>query len=112
MQILRPNFEKRDDPKLKAWAGLVTVVVQNAKTREVLMVAFADEEAVRKTLKTGMATFFTTSRGRLWTKGEESGNFMKVVDVRIDCDGDALLYLVEPQGDGVACHIGARSCWS
>lgn len=111
MEILRPNFEKRDDPKLKGWTGLVNVVVQDAKTKEVLMVAFANKAAVCKTLETGMATFFTTSRGRLWTKGEESGNFMKLVDILVDCDGDALLYLVEPQGNGVACHTEARSCF-
>ncbi len=110
-QVLKPNFAKGDEVKIKNWTGLVTVVVQNVSTKEVLMVAFANEAAVKKTLETGMATFFTRSRGKLWTKGEESGNFMKVVEVRIDCDGDALLYLVEPQGDGLACHTLAPTCF-
>jgi len=111
MRILWPNFKKSDDPKIKKWTGLITVVVQDIRTKEVLMVAFANEEALRKTLATGKATFFTRSRGRLWTKGEESGNFMKVLDVRPDCDGDALLLLVEPLGEGLACHTESYSCF-
>lgn len=102
-QVLRPNFEKRD--------GLVTVVVQDYQHSEILMVAYANEEAWRKTLKTGIATLFSTSRGKLWTKGEESGNFMKIVDMVIDCDGDALIYLVEMQGNKVACHTEAKTCF-
>ena len=102
-QVLRPNFEKR--------GGLVTVVAQDAKTKEVLMVAYTDEAGWRKTLETGLGSYYSTSRKKSWVKGEESGNFQKVVDMLIDCDGDALIYLVEPQGPGVACHTNARSCF-
>ncbi len=103
MKILRPNFEKR--------GGLVAVVVQDANTKEVLIVASANEAAWRQTLETGIGTLWSTSREKLWVKGEESGNFMKMVGMRLDCDGDALLYLVEPQGNGLACHTEARSCF-
>jgi phosphoribosyl-AMP cyclohydrolase len=89
--------------------GLVTVVVQDAQTKEVLMVAFANEEAVRKTLEEGRAYFWSRSRQRLWRKGEESGNEMEVLRVMVDCDGDALLYLVRPKGP--ACHTGNRNCF-
>ena len=89
--------------------GLVTVVVQDAHTKEVLMVAFANEEAVRKTLEEGRAYFWSRSRQRLWRKGKESGNEMEVLRVMVDCDGDALLYLVRPKGP--ACHTGNRSCF-
>jgi phosphoribosyl-AMP cyclohydrolase len=89
--------------------GLVTVVVQDAQTKEVLMVAFANEEAVRRTLEEGRAYFWSRSRQRLWRKGEESGNEMEVLRVMVDCDGDALLYLVRPKGP--ACHTGNRSCF-
>lgn len=103
MQVLQPNFEKHD--------GLITIVAQDADTREVLMVAFADEAAWRKTLETGLACFFSTSRNKSWTKGEKSGNFLRVVDVLVDCDGDAIIYLVEPQGNKRACHTDARTCF-
>lgn len=103
MKVLRPNFEKR--------GGLVTVVAQDIKTKEVLMVAYTDEAGWRKTLETGLGSYYSTSRKRSWVKGEESGNFQKVVDVLVDCDGDALIYMVEPQGPGVACHTDARSCF-
>jgi phosphoribosyl-AMP cyclohydrolase len=89
--------------------GLVTVVVQDAQTKEVLMVAFANEEAVRRTLEERRAYFWSRSRQRLWRKGEESGNEMEVLKVMVDCDGDALLYLVRPKGP--ACHTGNRSCF-
>jgi len=73
------------------------------------MVAWADEEAYRRTIQTGRAWFFSRSRQRLWQKGESSGNWLRVLEVRRDCDGDALLYLVEPQGP--ACHTGEESCF-
>jgi phosphoribosyl-AMP cyclohydrolase len=101
--VVRPNFEKR--------GGLVTVVAQDANTREVLMVAYTDEAGWRKTLQTGLGSYYSTSRKKSWIKGEESGNFQKVTDILIDCDGDALVYLVEPQGPGLACHTNARSCF-
>lgn len=90
-------------------AGLVPVVMQDAETGEVLTLAYANREAVDRTLETGEAHFYSRSRGELWHKGATSGNTQKVVEVRIDCDGDALLYRVEPQGP--ACHTGERSCF-
>ncbi|MDJ0275122.1 MAG: phosphoribosyl-AMP cyclohydrolase [Nitrososphaerota archaeon] len=89
--------------------GLVTVVVQDHDSGEVLMVAFANEEAVRRTLAERKAYFWSRSRRKLWRKGEESGNEMEVVKVLVDCDGDALLYLVRPKGP--ACHTGNRTCF-
>ncbi len=90
-----PQFEKE--------GGTVPVVVQESQTGEVLMVARADREAVEKTLSTGYATFFSRSRGTLWTKGETSGNHLIVEEMRVDCDQDALLYRVTLKGTGV-CH--------
>ncbi len=89
--------------------GLIPVVVQDAKTKEVLMLAYANEEALKRTIKTGYAHYFSRSRKKLWMKGEESGNVQRVVEVRVDCDGDAILYLVEQKG--VACHTGNYSCF-
>lgn len=89
--------------------GLVTVVAQDRDTGEVRMVAHADEAALRATLESGLATFFSRSRGRLWRKGEESGNVLRVHEVWADCDADAVLYLVEPSGP--TCHTGAPSCF-
>jgi phosphoribosyl-ATP pyrophosphohydrolase/phosphoribosyl-AMP cyclohydrolase len=89
--------------------GLVPVVTQDANTGEVLMLAYASEEALTKTLDTGEAHYHSRSRGELWRKGETSGNTQRVVEVRLDCDGDALLYRVEPAGP--ACHTGAYSCF-
>lgn len=96
------NFSKLD--------GLISVVVQDYETREVLMLAHANREALERTLREGLAYFFSRSRGRLWLKGETSGNFMKIVDILVDCDGDAVLYRVMPQGP--ACHLGDKSCFS
>jgi phosphoribosyl-ATP pyrophosphohydrolase/phosphoribosyl-AMP cyclohydrolase len=89
--------------------GLVPVVAQDANTGEVLMLAYANEEAVEKTIETGEAHYHSRSRGELWRKGATSGNTQRVVEVRIDCDGDALLYMVEPAGP--ACHTGEDSCF-
>ncbi len=89
--------------------GLIPVVVQDAKTKEVLMLAYANREALELTLKTGYAHYYSRSRRKLWKKGEESGNFQRVVEVRVDCDEDALLYVVEQEG--VACHTGNYSCF-
>jgi phosphoribosyl-AMP cyclohydrolase len=89
--------------------GLVTTVVQDATTSEVLMVAHMNREAWEATLRTGRATFFSRSRQRLWEKGETSGNTMHVRVVRIDCDGDAVLLEVDPHGP--ACHTGERTCF-
>ncbi len=89
--------------------GLVPVITQSYYTGKVLMQAYANEEAIKETLKTGYATYFSRSRNKLWKKGETSGNLQKVVDVRIDCDGDSVLYLVKDYG--VACHTGEESCF-
>ena len=91
--------------------GLVVAVVQQHDTGEVLMVAWMDEAAVADTIATGETVFYSRSRQQRWHKGETSGNTQRVVDLRVDCDGDTLLLLVDQQGDGVACHTGARSCF-
>jgi phosphoribosyl-AMP cyclohydrolase len=89
--------------------GLVPVIVQDSKSREVLMMAYANDEAVRLTKETGYAHYYSRSRKKLWKKGEESGHFQKVVSILTDCDEDCLLYLVEQQG--AACHTGFESCF-
>lgn len=89
--------------------GLITAVLQDAATSDVLMVGHMNHEAWSATLRSGRATFFSRSRHRLWEKGETSGNTMHVQEIRIDCDGDAVLLRVEP--DGPACHTGERSCF-
>ena len=89
--------------------GLVPVVTQDASTREVLMLAYADKEALIKTLETGEAHYHSRSRGGLWRKGASSGNTQRVVEIRLDCDGDTLLYRVAPRGP--ACHTGTYSCF-
>jgi phosphoribosyl-ATP pyrophosphohydrolase/phosphoribosyl-AMP cyclohydrolase len=89
---------------------LVPAVVQDARTREVLMLAYMNEESLRRTLSEGETWFWSRSRSELWHKGATSGNTQRVVDVRADCDSDALVVLVEPRGP--ACHTGARSCFS
>jgi phosphoribosyl-AMP cyclohydrolase len=89
--------------------GLLTAIAVNAATQEVLMVAFMDAEALAKTRETGLAHFHSRSRGRLWLKGETSGHFLHVEEIRVDCDQDALLLMVRPEGP--ACHTGARSCF-
>ena len=90
--------------------GLIPVVVQDFQTEEVLMVAYANEEAVQLTRTTGFAHFFSRSRKKIWRKGEESGHVQRVVHILVDCDGDSLLYQVEQVG-GAACHTGHRSCF-
>jgi phosphoribosyl-AMP cyclohydrolase / phosphoribosyl-ATP pyrophosphohydrolase len=89
--------------------GLVPVVAQDARTGEVLMLAWANAEALGLTLETGRAHYWSRSRGELWKKGETSGNMQQVADVRLDCDGDAILYRVRQTGP--ACHTGERSCF-
>lgn len=89
--------------------GLVPAVVQDADTSEVLMVAYANEEALRRTLDSGTSWFWSRSRNEFWNKGATSGNTQDVVEVRYDCDGDTLLYLVRPNGP--ACHTGERTCF-
>ena len=89
--------------------GLIPVVAQDARTGRVLMVAWANREALDATLETGQLTFYSRSRGRLWRKGETSGNGLTLVEMRVDCDQDALLLRVTPAGP--ACHTGRRSCF-
>ena len=83
--------------------GFVPAIVQDARDGRVLMLAYVNAEAFATTLEKGMATFWSTSRNELWTKGETSGDFLKIVEILTDCDQDALIYRVEPQGGG-ACH--------
>lgn len=90
-------------------SGLVPVVVQDVNTRQVLTLAYANREALKRTLGTGDAWFWSRSRHEYWRKGATSGNVQRVVDVRMDCDGDTVLYLVEPAGP--ACHTGAVTCF-
>ena len=91
--------------------GLIPAVVQDERTGEVLMVGFMNDEALRRTRDTGFATFFSRTRGALWTKGETSGNRLEVKRIFVDCDEDTVLLKVLPLGDGVACHTGERSCF-
>jgi phosphoribosyl-AMP cyclohydrolase len=90
--------------------GLVPVVAQDAIDRRVLMVAWADRAALLETEASGYAVYFSRSRGRLWHKGEESGHRQKVREIRLDCDADVVLYVVEPVG-AISCHTGRASCF-
>ena len=89
--------------------GLIPVVVQDRASGDVLMVAWANGEALERTAETGLAHFWSRSRGELWRKGETSGNGLRVVEARADCDRDTLLLVVDPEGP--ACHTGARTCF-
>jgi phosphoribosyl-AMP cyclohydrolase len=91
--------------------GLVAAVIQDAATHEVLMVGFMNQEALDRTMSTGFATFFSRTRDTLWTKGETSGNRLRVERVLVDCDEDTLLLMVTRLGDGNVCHTGERSCF-
>jgi phosphoribosyl-AMP cyclohydrolase len=95
-------FEKLD--------GLIPGIVQDHASGEVLMLGYLNAEALKETQRTGEVHFFSRSRNRLWKKGETSGHILRVRQVRVDCDADALLFLVEPLGPGV-CHEGFRSCF-
>jgi phosphoribosyl-AMP cyclohydrolase len=96
------DFDKQD--------GLITAVVQDARTRRVLMVGYMNREALDKTLSTGHVTFFSRSRQKLWTKGETSGHYLLLKSIATDCDGDALLVEAESLGPGV-CHNGFETCF-
>lgn len=96
------------DPKYDR-DGLITAVASDAATGEFLMLAHMNAQALAATRETGLAHFWSRSRARLWRKGEESGNELRVVEMRVDCDQDAIWLLVEPAGP--ACHTGARSCF-
>jgi phosphoribosyl-AMP cyclohydrolase len=91
--------------------GVVPVVTQDYKSGRVLMVAYMNREAFEETVASGHACYFSRSRNRLWRKGEESGNYQTVREIRVDCDADTILLAVEQHGDGAACHEGYESCF-
>lgn len=107
---LWPKSEKMKIDYSKYADGLVPAVVQDFSTGKVLMLGFMNEEAYRKTEETGLVTFYSRSKQRLWTKGEESGNHLQLRQVLVDCDHDTLLIKAEPKGP--VCHTGADTCWS
>lgn len=90
--------------------GLVPAIIQDGRTGQVLMLGFMNADALAETRRTGEAVFFSRSRNRLWKKGESSGHVLRVLEIRVDCDADALLLRVKPLGPGV-CHEGYRSCF-
>ena len=100
---MKVDFKKYAD-------GLVPAIIQDHKTQRVLMLGFMNEEAYQKTMREGKVTFYSRSKNRLWTKGEESGNFLFVKEMMSDCDDDTLLIKAEPAGP--VCHTGADTCWS
>lgn len=89
--------------------GLIPAIIQDASTKNVLMLGYMNEEAYKKTIESKKVTFFSRSKQRLWTKGEESGNFLNLVDIKIDCDNDTLLIKANPVGP--TCHKGSDTCW-
>ena len=91
--------------------GLVAAVIQDATTREVLMVGFMNQAALDRTVQSGFATFFSRTRNQIWMKGETSGNRLQVDRILVDCDDDTLLLLVTRLGDGNVCHTGERTCF-
>jgi len=91
--------------------GLIPAVIQDAESAEVLMVGFMNDVALAETRRSGYATFFSRSRGRLWMKGETSGNRLEVVEILVDCDDDTVLLKVKRLGDGNVCHTGQRTCF-
>lgn len=102
MKGMNVNFDKYAD-------GLAPAIIQDEETLRVLMLGFMNAEALEKTRATGKVTFYSRSKQRLWTKGEESGHFLLLKDIRVDCDQDTLLVKVSPQGP--TCHTGADTCW-
>ncbi len=93
----------------KSAHGLIPAIIQDSETKSVLMLGYMNAESYQKTLDTQKVTFFSRSKQRLWTKGEESGNFLNLVDIKNDCDGDTLLIQVKPEGP--TCHTGVDTCW-
>lgn len=100
---MKINFNKNKD-------GLVPAIIQDATTKNVLMLGFMNQEAFEKTKETRLVTFFSRSKNRLWTKGEESGNTLQLVEMKLDCDNDTLLIQVKPNGP--TCHKGSDTCWN
>jgi phosphoribosyl-AMP cyclohydrolase len=103
--------EKAVEIDFEKSGGVVPVVVQDFNSGRVLMVAYMNREALAETIQTGHACYFSRSRDKLWRKGEESGNFQIVREIRMDCDADTILLRVEQHGDGAACHEGYESCF-
>ena len=101
MDPIKINFNKSD--------GLVPVIAQDSISNEILMLAYANEEAIKLTLSTGYAHYYSRSRNKIWKKGESSGNTQKIVEIRIDCDEDSLIYKIQQKGG--ACHTGYYSCF-
>ena len=97
------DFNKNPD-------GLVPAIIQDANTKNVLMLGYMNQDALDKTQQTQQVTFFSRTKNRLWTKGEESGNFLNLVDIKLDCDNDTLLIFVNPSGP--TCHKGSDTCWN
>ncbi|MBU4202035.1 MAG: phosphoribosyl-AMP cyclohydrolase [Candidatus Altiarchaeota archaeon] len=102
-------FDKLKFREIDGIPSLVIAIAQDFNSNEVLMVAFTNEEGIQKTIETGKAHYFSTSRKKLWLKGETSGHVQEVKEILIDCDGDAVLFRVEQEG--AACHEGYRSCF-
>ncbi|WP_026729812.1 bifunctional phosphoribosyl-AMP cyclohydrolase/phosphoribosyl-ATP diphosphatase HisIE [Flavobacterium denitrificans] len=94
---------------IKSAHGLIPAIIQDSETKNVLMLGYMNEESLQKTIETQKVTFFSRSKQRLWTKGEESGNFLNLVSIKNDCDGDTLLIQAKPVGP--TCHTGADTCW-
>ena len=99
---MTPNFSKNTDQ-------LIPAIVQDFRTKTVLMLGYMNQEALDKTLELNKVTFFSRTKNRLWTKGEESGNFLELIDIKLDCDNDTFLVSVNPNGP--TCHNGTDSCW-
>ena len=98
-----------DDIDFEKSGGLVPVIVQDANTKEVLTLAYSNKESLELAKKTGKSWFYSRSRNKLWMKGEESGNTQAIKEILVDCDSDAIIYLVEPSGP--ACHTGEKVCF-
>ncbi|MCB6061459.1 bifunctional phosphoribosyl-AMP cyclohydrolase/phosphoribosyl-ATP diphosphatase HisIE [Flavobacterium psychrophilum] len=99
---MKPNFQKNAD-------GLIPAIIQDHNSKTVLMLGYMNEEAYTKTVETKKVTFFSRSKSRLWTKGEESGHFLNLVTIKLDCDNDTFLVQVNPEGN--TCHTGSYNCW-
>ena len=98
-----------DDIDFEKSQGLVPVIVQDSKSKDILMLAYANRLSVEETVRTGYGHYWSRSRNKLWKKGEESGNVQKVLEIKIDCDEDTLIYLVEQSGN--ACHKNTKTCF-
>ena len=100
---MKPNFNKNQD-------NLLPAIIQDSETKTVLMLGYMNQEAYNKTLETNKVTFYSRSKKRLWTKGEESGNFLELKSIKLDCDNDTFLIQAKPFGP--TCHNGTATCWA